>query len=1170
MHAVNRLSRLQRTPALRALLLLAAAAWLLLGLTSVQPASASGPNAIRAGFTANTLPRNDDASTAAINIGFQVKFFSQTYTQLYVNNNGNVTFNGPMPTYSPFDLTSTSNVIIAPFFADVDTRPNGSNPVTYAYGAGSVNGRNAFGVTYSNVGFFDNRVDKLNSFQVILIDRSDIAAGAFDIEFNYDQIQWETGNASGGTNGLGGFSARAGFSNGTGAVGTSYELPGSAVNGAFLDSNSATGLIHNSQNSNGQLGRYIFRVRNGQPQFEICGDGVDNNEDGRADEYCAAPTAIAGGPYTVSEGSSVTLNGSGTDPDADDVLAYAWDLDNNGSFETAGATATFSAASIDGPATRPVSFRVTDRLGNARTITTNIAITNVAPSPAISGASASITYGATLSLSASATDPGMADTASGFAYAWSVTGGVLTTPVTGSGSSFSFSPPGAGNYTISLNATDDDGGIGSVNAGVQVNPATLTVTADPVSRAFGAANPAFTASYAGYINGGDAAEVIGNLVCTSTATPSSPPGAYPIDCSASTLVSPKYTIGYVAGTLTVTAASTTTTVGDSQGTAGTSATFAATVTSVAGVVSEGMVEFTVKQGVATVGSPVSAPVINGDASATFSLVAVSSGNYDIEARYLPASVTPSFLTSSAATTGKLTVSAPLVVTNLSVSGSGSYGATATLSATLTAAAGATLPGRVVNFTLNGVAVCGGSLAACPATDGGGTAVLEHVSTASLAGSTPYVLTATYAGESGYLEATATGSLTLARIAQTITFPHPGNVIYGALPLALGAHSTSGLAIHYTTSSPCAIVNDTALRIEGAGTCEVEAAQEGNSDYLPAESQRVTVTIARAPLTLRADNATSQFGASLPCTVSPVAPNTFVNGDDVADLDGTLVCATTPTTITTLGTYPLRPSGLTSANYTITYQNGTLTVIRCATKVTLTLLPGNSVTYSDLVTFRAQLTTCSDSIVPGSTIIPAGPLQVALSGATFGSKTFNASGVAEFQAPMLRAAQEDPYSVTAVFSSNDVRFSGATAAPSQMTVAQEEASVTYSGVQSFPVNAVSKKGSVQLKVNLVEVLDSSLGDIRTARVRFVYHGGAQDGQPVNAACGNLTVTLVGGQGQASCSFQSTAATFSVRAEVFGNYLGQTSPFTITVGNGGAAVRLPATLLGELWATRREGF
>ena len=213
-----------------------------------------------AGFTSNTLPANDDGSTGLVSIGFPVNFFGLTFTQLYVNNNGNVTFDASLSSFTPFGLNGTARQIIAPFFADVDTGGSGSSEVRY--GTDIVDGRPAFGVNWINVGYYSERSDKLNSFQLILIDRSDLAAGAFDIEFNYDQIQWETGEASSGTNGLGGASVRVGFSNGTGIPGTSFELSGSAVNGALLDSNLSRGLIFNKLN-NPLVGRYLFRARGG-------------------------------------------------------------------------------------------------------------------------------------------------------------------------------------------------------------------------------------------------------------------------------------------------------------------------------------------------------------------------------------------------------------------------------------------------------------------------------------------------------------------------------------------------------------------------------------------------------------------------------------------------------------------------------------------------------------------------------------------------------------------------------------------------------------------------------------------------------------------------------------------------------------------------------------------
>jgi hypothetical protein len=227
----------------------------------VTAAAVAGPVRSNAGFTSNTLPANDDGSTGSIVLPFSANFFGLTFSSLFVNNNGNVTFGSPLSTFTPFNLNTTNAQIIAPFFADVDTRGAGSQLVRY--GVDTVNGRTAFGVNWVDVGYFASRTDKLNSFQLVLIDRADTGAGNFDIEFNYDKILWETGEASGGTNGLGGSSARAGFANGTGNPGTFFELPGSAINGAFLDGGPlATRLITSS--NIGVDGRWLFSSRNGR------------------------------------------------------------------------------------------------------------------------------------------------------------------------------------------------------------------------------------------------------------------------------------------------------------------------------------------------------------------------------------------------------------------------------------------------------------------------------------------------------------------------------------------------------------------------------------------------------------------------------------------------------------------------------------------------------------------------------------------------------------------------------------------------------------------------------------------------------------------------------------------------------------------------------------------
>lgn len=216
---------------------------------------------IRPGFDSFALPKSDEAWSPVTPMGFDLNFFGAVYASLYVNTDGNVTFGAPLWISAPFALTSTAGTaIIAPFFADVDTRGAGSAVVQY--GPGTVNGHVAFGVNWIDVGYFFKRDGKLNSFQLVLIDRSDRHPGDADLEFNYNTVRWESGDWSGGVLGLGGLSARAGYSNGTGDPGTYYELPGSGIPGYFLDS-SSTGLIHGSLNSL-VPGRYVLSICNDQ------------------------------------------------------------------------------------------------------------------------------------------------------------------------------------------------------------------------------------------------------------------------------------------------------------------------------------------------------------------------------------------------------------------------------------------------------------------------------------------------------------------------------------------------------------------------------------------------------------------------------------------------------------------------------------------------------------------------------------------------------------------------------------------------------------------------------------------------------------------------------------------------------------------------------------------
>jgi hypothetical protein len=237
--------------------------------------------AVRTGFNGTSDGRNDDGtfttggcnngasggtcSGTLVPIGFNANLFGTTFNSVYVNTNGNITLNSPYSTFTPQSLKGGGiPPILAPFFSDVDTRATASGVVSF--GTGTVGTSNAFGVNWPDVGYFSEGTDKLNIFQLVMIDRNDTGAGNFDFEFNYNQVQWELGDADDGHGGLGtpGQScAFAGYSNGlAGASNVSANLEGSGTCGALLDGG-ANALITHSLNSDVN-GRYLFSVRNGE------------------------------------------------------------------------------------------------------------------------------------------------------------------------------------------------------------------------------------------------------------------------------------------------------------------------------------------------------------------------------------------------------------------------------------------------------------------------------------------------------------------------------------------------------------------------------------------------------------------------------------------------------------------------------------------------------------------------------------------------------------------------------------------------------------------------------------------------------------------------------------------------------------------------------------------
>jgi MYXO-CTERM domain-containing protein len=301
------------------------------------------------------LSPNDDGSSAIIDLtpAFPsgLRFFSGTYTTGYVNTNGNITFYGAEPVYTPNAFPVSAHPMIAAYWADVDVRPmtnsdldpwmgtcRGYDMATGSPGDAACQNPDHNGawwylepgrmvITWDMVGYFDCHLDLVMDFQMILTAVSGCGGevGDFDVEFRFNRCEWTTGDASGGTGGFGGTPAQVGFDAGDG---TNYvQIAGSM-----------TGEIHNivcNDSNIGEPGRWVFQIRGGSV---ICPDAGDPCTIDGALGVCAegrtscvgAGTECVGNLTPSDERCNALDDDCDGETDEGDGLCASWEICDHG------------------------------------------------------------------------------------------------------------------------------------------------------------------------------------------------------------------------------------------------------------------------------------------------------------------------------------------------------------------------------------------------------------------------------------------------------------------------------------------------------------------------------------------------------------------------------------------------------------------------------------------------------------------------------------------------------------------------------------------------------------------------------------------------------------------------------------------------------------------------
>ena len=411
---------------------------------------------------------------------------------------------------------------------------------------------------------------------------------------------------------------------------------------------------------------------------------------------------------------------------------------------------------------------------------------------------------------------------------------------------------------------------------ITVNKAQLTVTADNATRPYGSANPTFTLSYTGFVNGETEAALAVKPTATCSATSTSPAGTY--DITAAGGKSDNYSFSYKKGTLTITSSSVQISISPIGEKKYGDAAFDLQATSPN---QETPITY-------TVADPTVARIDNGR------VTILKAGSTTITARQ-----------AASANYGEASASTPLVIKKASLTASVNNA---------TRRYGEENPAFSFSYKgfVNGETEA--VLAVKPSASCNATAK-------SIVGTYDIVTTGNGSDENYDISCTS-GTLTIekalltATVEQTTRRYGEENPTFALIYKGFANNETESVL----TSLPSATCN--ASPVSPAGKYDITV-NGGNDENYEIECINSSLVIEKAVLTVTADNATRRYGEGNP--VFSFSYKGFVNGETEAVLavKPTATCEATP--VSQAGKYDISISGGNDENYDFIYIKGILTV-----------------------------------------------------------------------------------------------------------------------------------------------------------------------------------------------------------------------------------------------------
>jgi hypothetical protein len=515
-----------------------------------------------------------------------------------------------------------------------------------------------------------------------------------------------------------------------------------------------------------------------------------------------------------------------------------------------------------------------------------------------------------------------------------------------------------------------------------------------------------------------------------------------------------------SGDLVVSKANTTLSAASGTATFGGTATLVATLTS--SVTSAGIsgetVNFTLD------GTSVGHATTNGSGVATLTGVATTDNAGTHTGAVVASFAGDSNYNAATNATGNLVVSKANTTLG-SVSGTATFGGTATLVATLTSAVtNAGISGETVNFTLDGTAVGHAT------TNSNGVASLPNIATTDSAGTHNNVVVASFAGDSNYNAATnGTGNLvvskantTLGSVSGTATFGGTATLV-ATLTSAVTSAGIANEPVTFTldgvSAGPAVMTNSMGVATltgvpttdsAGTHTGVVVASFAGDSNYNAAPNGTGDLVVSKANTALGAVSGTASFGgtATLTATLtSSVTGAPIVNEPVTFTLDGVSAgpaAVTNSMGVATLTGVPTTDDAGTHTGVVVASfagdsnfnaaPNGTGDLVVSKANTTLGSVSGTA-QFGGTATLTATLTSSvTNAGVVGETVV------FELDGVPAGGGVTNSMGVATTSVATTDPVGTHPGAVLAIFT-GDSNYNSAPDGTGDLTVTAAPTSLT---------------------------------------------------------------------------------------------------------------------------------